>query len=600
MYREAGGALAYPFITPGSAQYPDVLWDWDSWLSDVALRQILLESGSEKDKSEALVYEQGCVLNFLNFGGADGWSPISIRRNDDKNNIKPKDIYAGNMHKPCLAQHAAFLTQLNGGNAEWLREKFYDLQAFVNNYRQHQRNRATGLYFWQNDAAIGVDNDPCTYFRPEKSSGSIYLNCFMYKELQSMVYLCERLNFTEIAPEFQKEADELKAAIQKNCWDERDGFFYSVDLNLLPQKDEKQYTLHSGNPREWDCLIQRIGVWSGFLAMWADIATQEQAKRIVEQHFRNPTTFNSPYGVRTLSKMEKMYSIKASGNPSSWLGPIWGVSNYLTWRGLVKYGFLEDAKKLAAKTVVLFGRDFERFGTLHEYYQPENGEPVLNPGFQNWNYLVLNMLAWLEGKAVISEFGGDEQFSVTSQQQNVPSEHFNIVMFGNSITANGKWGIGINRTDIKNSGTGGFTTSHFVWIIKDQVLKYQPKICFLEGGINDIGVGIPLERIYKNYESLVDTLLNHKIIPVLQSTLFVNFPNNEPENIHHNQMVGSLDTFLQNLAASRNIEYLDLNKYFSENKKLKKELTIDGIHVNEAAYKIWYAELEKVLRRKGI
>ena len=41
MLREEGGAFKYPFLTPGSAQYPDILWDWDSWLSNVALRQVL-------------------------------------------------------------------------------------------------------------------------------------------------------------------------------------------------------------------------------------------------------------------------------------------------------------------------------------------------------------------------------------------------------------------------------------------------------------------------------------------------------------------------------------------------------------------------------
>ena len=33
MYREAGGSLKYPFLAPGSSQYLDMLWDWDSWLS---------------------------------------------------------------------------------------------------------------------------------------------------------------------------------------------------------------------------------------------------------------------------------------------------------------------------------------------------------------------------------------------------------------------------------------------------------------------------------------------------------------------------------------------------------------------------------------
>ena len=98
-----------------------------------------------------------------------------------------------------------------------------------------------------------------------------------------------------------------------------------------------------------------------------------------------------------------MYNVRGSGNPSSWLGPIWGISNYMTFRGLLKYGYHEDARDLAEKTIRLFGRDFERFGALHEYYQPENGEPVLNRGFQNWNYLIINMIAWLEGKEAISE-----------------------------------------------------------------------------------------------------------------------------------------------------------------------------------------------------
>jgi putative isomerase len=96
--------------------------------------------------------------------------------------------------------------------------------------------------------------------------------------------------------------------------------------------------------------------------------------------------------------------VRGTGNPSSWLGPVWGIANYLTFRGLVRYGFNDAARDLATKTIRLFGRDFERFGALHEYYQPENGEPILNRGFQNWNYLVLNMINWLENKPTVEEF----------------------------------------------------------------------------------------------------------------------------------------------------------------------------------------------------
>ena len=140
--------------------------------------------------------------------------------------------------------------------------------------------------------------------------------------------------------------------------------------------------LHSGAPRHWNTLIQRIGVWSGFMAMWSGIATSEQADRMV----------------RTLSKMEKMYAIKKTGNPSCWLGPIWGISNYMTFEGLVKYGYVKEAKELAVKTIKLFGADLEKIGQFHEYYDPESGEGVNNPGFQNWNLLVVNMIEWLEAQ----------------------------------------------------------------------------------------------------------------------------------------------------------------------------------------------------------
>lgn len=410
MYRKGSGSLVYPFLTPGSNQYDNVLWDWDSWLSNIALRQILSDVGNAKDKQEAVQYEQGCVLNFLQYGNWDGYIPIVIWADSKPRDIRPENIYNVNMHKPVLAQHAAFITKQNGGDARWLKEKFFHLQAFVNNYKAHHRDKATGLFFWQSDVAIGVDNDPATFYRPAKSSASIYLNCLMYKEMLAMVYLANQLQVPEVGKEFEQDAADLKNAIQKNCWDERDGFFYSVDINLRPVKENPDSTLgrtfdiHSGYPRDYDCLIQRIEVWTGFMPLWCGIATPAQADRIVKEHFLNKKTFNCAAGVRTLSKMEKMYSLRASANPSNWRGPVWGISNYMVFKGLVKYGYTKEAKELAAKTINMFGKDFEKNGALHEYYEPETGEPLLNKGFQNWNYLVLNMTAWMEGKPVVEEF----------------------------------------------------------------------------------------------------------------------------------------------------------------------------------------------------
>ena len=53
------------------------------------------------------------------------------------------------------------------------------------------------------------------------------------------------------------------------------------------------------------------------------------------------------------------------------------------------------AKKLAEKTLTLFGNDIKECGDLHEYYDPESGAPVNNKGFQNWNLFAIEMGKWL-------------------------------------------------------------------------------------------------------------------------------------------------------------------------------------------------------------
>ena len=212
-------------------------------------------------------------------------------------------------------------------------------------------------------------------------------------ELLAMSKFCEILGYSEKQAIYKIKADELKSAIQEHCWDERDGCFYSADVLLLPINPNIR--LHSGCPRHWSTIIQRIDVWSNFMPLWAEIATKEQAERIVKGHYNNERTFLAPYGVRTLSKAEKMYAIIKSGNPSCWLGPIWGISNYMVFDGLRKYGYINEARALAEKTITLFGKDIKECGEMHEYYHPDTGEGVNNPGFQNWNLLSLKMIEWL-------------------------------------------------------------------------------------------------------------------------------------------------------------------------------------------------------------
>ena len=76
----------------------------------------------------------------------------------------------------------------------------------------------------------------------------------------------------------------------------------------------------------------------------------------------------------------------------------------MSFRALADYGYTDEARSLVEKTVRILGRSIEECGHMHEYYNPETREPIMNPGFVNWNVLALNMADELEGKPSPARF----------------------------------------------------------------------------------------------------------------------------------------------------------------------------------------------------
>jgi len=80
------------------------------------------------------------------------------------------------------------------------------------------------------------------------------------------------------------------------------------------------------------------------------------------------------------------------------------VVNYVIFRGLLNYGYVKEASELCDKTLLLLGEDYRETGSLHEYYNPETGKAVMNPGFLNWNMLVVNMVLEITGDLSVFDF----------------------------------------------------------------------------------------------------------------------------------------------------------------------------------------------------
>lgn len=392
--KEPYGKLKYPFIDPG-AGYEGNLWDWDSFFTAKALCEsfsVLSEQeirSARISKAKVTEHIKGCVLNFLDAQEEDGYVPIMLCGKGGYSEYFHVEHAKGtpmNQSKPFLCQSALQA----GGFAEdysWIDLK--KLEKYLSYYEENQFDKNTGLFFWQDDIMVGIDNNPTVFYREPRSSADIYLNSFLVCEYESMAELCARCNTD--GSKFLKKAWILKQAINEQMWDEHDGIYYSQDIHFYRNKRMcNGLYFHEGLAPSWKTMPLKIRFWGCFLPMYAGICSEKQAKRLCK-HLKDPAVV-SRYGIRTLASNEKMYNLSKSSDPSNWLGAIWIVSNYLIFEGLLRYGQKTLAEKLRSATCELLEQNLKRYGNMFESYHPDTGEPNLYPGFLSWNLLSVRML----------------------------------------------------------------------------------------------------------------------------------------------------------------------------------------------------------------
>jgi putative isomerase len=188
------------------------------------------------------------------------------------------------------------------------------------------------------------------------------------------------------------QAQTLAQQIRAHCWDPRDSYFYSVDVQCVDRRAELIPTVPRGMDMSWKSLPMRIQIFTGFLPLWCGIASQKQGEALVRINYVADDRLNARWGIRSLSYREPMYSLEFSSNPSNWLGPVWIILKYFAWKALRRYGFHKEAGALADKTIALLASDLKVNGSLNEYYHPDTGAALSHKGFMDWNLLVLEMI----------------------------------------------------------------------------------------------------------------------------------------------------------------------------------------------------------------
>jgi len=350
------GILKHEYLVPAGPYFQ--LFDWDTYFMGVAL--------SYDGVGQPLA---NSVRNFLEFvdeyANYTGYTPREIA---------PDALWAlPEQCKPFLAQAAArasrtmtdyqWLLEPNGESKRSNYEKLGDTLHFWENTRR----APDGLFLWYDGVESGVDNNPAVSNRPAQVTEGVDLQCYLYREYRAMAVLAEKLGRRDDVEKYNAKADDLEKLVREKMWSESDGMFLNIDART------GQFV--------------KIKTWTNLVPLWAGIATPDQAERMIRDHVLNANEFWCNYGIRTLAPGEPLYNAKSG----YWRGPVWVISNYLVMHGLMRYGHLEDAREVAARTVSLLVNDIKATGGMNENYDPDNGAPAAAGHFVSWDLLAEHM-----------------------------------------------------------------------------------------------------------------------------------------------------------------------------------------------------------------
>ena len=160
----------------------------------------------------------------------------------------------------------------------------------------------------------------------------------------------------------------ITPALVERLWDERAGVF----------RDEAWPTPPGPVPVTWAALSP--------LAL-PDLP-EEIGRRLVEQQLLRPGRFWLPVAPPSVSAHERTFSRRDHfwGLRRYWRGPTWVNSAWLLWTGLVRLGYLEQARTLAGRLLGAIARE-----GLREYYDPFTGAGMGARRFA-WSALAVDLL----------------------------------------------------------------------------------------------------------------------------------------------------------------------------------------------------------------
>lgn len=179
----------------------------------------------------------------------------------------------------------------------------------------------------------------------------------------------------------------------------------------------------------------------------------------------------------------------------------------------------------------------------------------------------------------------------------MPNRKKEIVFVGNSLTEGGKWQELLQVNHVVNRGISGDVT-YGILARLEEILTARPRKIFLLCGINDMKRGIPNATILRNIERIIMRvkLESPRTVLYVQSLLPVNeemLPTSYKEL--NNPKIKAFNNLLKQICREKKVTYIDLYPIFADSQgRMKRELSIDGLHLWQVSYILWGDYLKKI------
>ena len=197
---------------------------------------------------------------------------------------------------------------------------------------------------------------------------------YMFSDNQYLAEMAELLGKSEDAKEFHSKAEHLASYINTCMFDENSGFFYDIRIEDKPLANGC-----AGKP-----IVERGRGPEGWSPLFNGAATPEHADAVVKV-MKDVNEFNTyvPLGTAALSN-------PAFGPDIYWRGRVWVDQFYFGLKGMERYGYRDDAIKMA-NDFFNHADGLLQDGPIRENYNPLTGAQQGAPNF-SWSAAHLYML----------------------------------------------------------------------------------------------------------------------------------------------------------------------------------------------------------------